>query len=376
MFICRNKKIIPLLILAAAISACSESTEVNEAEVTAQKQALGKQLFFDASLSTPPGQSCSSCHLPTAGFADPDKEIPVSRGVNADRFGSRNTPSAAYAAFSPEFHFDVEEGIFFGGQFLDGRSSTLEDQAKQPFLNPVEMANADKTVVVEKVSQAEYADDFKAVFGADIFNDIDQAYDDIAEAIAIFERSDEVVPFSSKFDAFVAGEATLTAQEMRGLDLFNREDKGNCAACHPSTPATSAGLTDTPALFTDFSFDNLGTPANPDSPFLTQDVEFNPDGVAFVDFGLGGELADVAENGKFKVPSLRNVDLTAPYMHNGVFDTLEQVLDFYSDRDADGVVPEVADNVNMDELGALALTAQEKADIIAFMKTLSDGFVK
>jgi len=364
------KKVISVILLGSLISACSNSGSDADLELTAQKQALGKQLFFDANLSTPAGQSCSSCHLPSAGFADPDSEIPVSRGVNPDRFGNRNTPSAAYAAFSPDFHFDDEEGIFFGGQFLDGRSSTLKDQAKQPFLNPVEMANADETTVVEKVSQAEYADDFKAIYGEGIFNDVEQAFDSIADAIASFERSEEVVPFSSKFDLFVAGEVELTAQEARGMDLFNREDKGNCAACHPSTPAGP----ETSALFTDFSYDNLGTPANPNSPFLTQDAQFNPDGLAFVDFGLGGELADVAENGKFKVPSLRNVNDTAPYMHNGVFDTLEQVVDFYSDRDADGVVPEVADNVNMDELGALGLTLQEKADIVAFLKTLSDGF--
>lgn len=364
------KRGVLLLIAGGVITACSNSGSEFELDLDEQKQALGRQLFFDTNLSTPPGQSCSSCHLPSAGFADPDKEIPVSRGVNPDRFGSRNTPSAAYAAFSPDFHFDTGEGIFFGGQFLDGRSSTLEDQAKQPFLNPVEMANADKTVVVEKVSRAEYADDFKTIYGDEIFNDVEQAYENIAEAIANFERSDEVVPFSSKFDKFIAGEVTLTEQELRGMDLFNREDKGNCAACHPSTPAGG----DTPALFTDFSYDNLGTPANPNSPFLTQDTEFNPDGINFVDFGLGAELNDIAENGKFKVPSLRNVDLTGPYMHNGVFDTLEQVLNFYNARNADGVIPEVTSNVNMDELGALGLTPQEEADIIVFMKTLSDGF--
>lgn len=368
----QKRSIVPLLILAATITSCSQTSQINESELTQQKQKLGKQLFFDANLSTPPGQSCSSCHLPTAGFADPDSEIPVSRGVNPDRFGSRNTPSVAYAAFSPDFYFDEDEGIFFGGQFLDGRSTTLKDQAKQPFLNPVEMANADKATVVGKVSQAIYADDFKAIYGEEIFNDVELAFDKIADAIAMFERSDEVVPFSSKFDLFVAGEVTLTEQELRGLDLFNREDKGNCAACHPSTAVAPI----TQALFTDFSYDNLGTPANPNSPFLTQDIEFNPDGAGFVDFGLGGELGDIAENGKFKVPSLRNVNLTPPYMHNGVFNTLEEVLDFYNERDADGVIPEVSDNVNNDELGALGLSTQEKADIIAFLKTLSDGFKK
>jgi len=359
-----------MTILLSYLIACNNNSDSDEL-LTTQKQILGKRLFFDSNLSSPAGQSCASCHSPEAGFADPDREIPVSRGAHTDRFGNRNTPSAAYAAFSPAFHFDISEGIFFGGQFLDGRSATLEDQAKQPLLNPLEMANSDKYSVVDKVSRADYADNFKSIYGDDIFNDVDLAFDKIADAIANFERSKDVSAFSSRFDAFTTGQLTLTEQEMRGLDLFNREDKGNCAACHPSTSNTQ----EHPALFTDFSFDNLGTPANPNSPFLNQGPEFNPDGTGFVDFGLGGELGDIAENGKFKVPGLRNIALTAPYMHNGVFNTLEEVLDFYSDRNNDGVIPEVADNVNNDELGNLGLSNQEKADIIAFLKTLSDGYI-
>jgi len=365
----KNINLFLTLALSSSLLACNDSN-TDEIRQT-QKQLLGKQLFFDANLSSPAGQSCASCHSPEAGFADPDREIPVSRGAHTNRFGNRNTPSAAYAAFSPVFHFDADEGIFFGGQFLDGRSATLEDQAKQPLLNPVEMANSDKHSVVEKVSQASYADNFKLIYGDSIFNDVDLAFDKIADAIASFERSKEVSAFSSRFDAFTAGKLTLTEQEARGLDLFNREDKGNCAACHPSTSNTP----EHPALFTDFSFDNLGTPANPNSPFLNQSPEFNPDGSGFIDFGLGGELGIIAENGKFKVPGLRNVALTAPYMHNGVFNTLEEVLDFYSDRNINGVTPEVADNVNNDELGNLGLSAEEKTDIIAFLKTLSDGYL-
>jgi len=145
MFSPRTMAAASILTLSGFISACNNSTDTIEEDSSEQQQQLGKQLFFDASLSSPAGQSCSSCHLPSAGFADPDKEIPVSRGVHPERFGSRNTPSAAYASFSPEFHFDDEEGIFFGGQFLDGRAATLEEQAMRPFLNPLEMANADRT---------------------------------------------------------------------------------------------------------------------------------------------------------------------------------------------------------------------------------------
>jgi len=367
----KNMKVILPTLLLSGLAACNSSVDSNETSINAQKVALGKQIFFDTDLSNPAGQACSSCHQPNAGFADSDNEIPVSRGIHPERFGNRNTPSVAYAAFSPEFYFDDIEGIFFGGQFLDGRASTLEEQAKRPFLNPVEMANTDTTSVVQKVGQSIYADEFKAVYGDEIFSDVERAFNSIADALASFERSDELAAFSSKFDLFMAGQTTLSAQELRGLDIFNRTDKGNCAACHPG--ANEA--VDTPALFTDFSYDNLGTPANPNSPFLTQSSEYNPEGLSFIDFGLGARLGNNAENGKFKVPSLRNVNLTGPYMHNGVFATLEEVLDFYSDRDADGVIPEVAENVNRSELGALALSDQEKLDIIAFLKTLTDGFI-
>lgn len=359
-----------LIILCGSISACNNPNTSNNDRLLNEKQALGKQIFFDSNLSEPAGQSCASCHLPSAGFADPDSEIPVSRGVDPTKFGNRNTPSIAYSAFSPEFHFDPEEGIFFGGQFLDGRAATQQDQAKQPLLNPLEMANADIVSLMEKVRRSTYANDFKLIYGDNIFNNTEAAFDSLADAIAAFEQSSEVNPFSSKFDLFNAGDATLSDQELRGLNLFNRPDKGNCAACHPS----SSDDPSIPALFTDFSYDNLGTPANPNSPFLNQSTEANPEGSSFVDFGLGGKLALNTENGKFKVPSLRNINLTAPYMHNGVFNTLREVLDFYSDRDSDGVIPEVAENVNHDELGALNLSSAEKTDIIAFLKTLTDGY--
>lgn len=344
-----------------ALLSCSKAPAPS-GELT-MKQQLGKQIFFDTNLSSPAGQACSSCHLPSAGFADPDREIPVSRGAHGDRFGNRNTPTAAYAAFSPVFHYDNEEGIYFGGQFLDGRAATLEQQARAPFLNPLEMANADETSVVEKISQTDYAALFRQIYGEDIFNDVSAAYHNITDALAAFERSNEVSPFSSKFDAFLSGEVELSEQELRGMDIFSRADKGNCAACHP----ISSDDPETPPLLTDFSYDNLGVPANPDNPFLIN----NP---GFVDLGLGGVLAQTTEDGKFKVPTLRNIAITAPYMHNGVFTTLTDLVDFYNSRDIDGVVPEVASNVNTDELGNLGLTAQETDDLVTFLHTLTDGY--
>jgi cytochrome c peroxidase len=158
---------------------------------------------------------------------------------------------------------------------------------------------------------------------------------------------------------------------MRGLDIYEAEDKANCAACHPSQP----GENGEPPLFTDFTYDNLGTPKNPDNPFYDLPAKFNPAGADYVDYGLGKALDDPAEDGKFKVPTLRNVGLTAPYMHNGVFQTLEEVVDFYNTRDTgEWDPPEVAENVNVDELGDLGLTEEEVEDLVAFLHTLDDGW--
>lgn len=333
---------------------------------------LGKKLYFDTNLSTPPGQACASCHLPGAGFADPDRELPVSRGVHPDRFGDRNTPTASYALFSPAFHFDEEEGLYVGGQFWDGRAATLEEQAKGPFLNPVEMANTDAVAVVDKVRSAAYAADFDALFGAGSLDDVEPAYERIAAAIGAFERTELFRPFSSKYDAHLAGKAKLTAQELHGLKLFDAEDKGNCAACHPS----QAGENGQPPLFTDFTYDNLGVPANAQSPFYTQPARFNPKGRAAIDVGLGKTTGRAEDKGKFKVSTLRNIAATPPYMHNGIFKTLREVVDFYNTRDTrrDWGAPEVPENVNTEELGNLGLSNDEVDAIVAFMRTLTDGY--
>ncbi|MCB1166833.1 MAG: hypothetical protein KDK33_11805, partial [Leptospiraceae bacterium] len=244
--------------------------------LTAEQQ-LGKELFFDTNLSQPSGQACGSCHNPTVAFTTPTAEMNngITPGVFTSRTGPRNAPTASYAAYSPTPFFDDEAGTWVGGQFLDHRASSLEDQAKQPFLNAVEMANADRSSVVADVAAASYADDFRALYGSGIFSDTDRAYEKIAQALAAYERSSEVNPFSSKFDAYLAGRANLSAQELRGLALFRNPSKGNCEACHPSTG-------DSP-VFTDFTNDNLGVPKNSSNPFYTVSATFNPDGAAFID---------------------------------------------------------------------------------------------
>ena len=352
------------------------------------KAHLGEALFFDPGLSTPPGQSCASCHDPRAAMADPDGRLPVSKGAHPGRAGNRNAPTLRYAAFTPPLRRDADEGTYLGGLFLDGRAATLEEQAAAPFTHPLEMANAGPDAVVAKVRRAAYAGDFERVFGKGALDDPGRAYRHVAEAIAAFERTPPFSPFSSKYDAWLAGRARLTSQEMRGLRLFEAEDKGNCAACHPSRP----GPKGEPPLFTDFSYDNLGVPRNPANPFYRLAARHNPAGALWVDRGLGATVKRRSEDGKFRVPTLRNVALTAPYMHNGYFATLRGTVAFYNDRDgrppcaahlvdeAEALrrqcwpVPEVIANVNRDELGDLGLTPRELDDIVAFLHTLTDGW--
>jgi len=363
-----NHSLITLFLTCqAAITLTGCSTESGTGTVTVSSttalQNLGEALYFDENLSNPPGQSCASCHLPGAGFADPDSHFPTSEGVIAGRFGNRNSPTASYAAFIPDFHFDAGSNQFVGGQFLDGRAATLEEQAQGPFLNALEMNNASKAEVIDKVKSAAYASDFETVFGAGALDNVDSAYLQIAEAIAAFERTDTFSPFNSKFDAVQNGLAIFTLAEQNGQNLFN--GKAQCARCH-STPTGEQ-------VFSNFSYRNIGTPANPNNPFLFLDASLNPDGTAFVDTGLGGVIGDARSIGRFRVPTLRNINETAPYMHNGVFNTLEEVIVFYNRRDLDGITAEVNQNVNdAANIGELGLTDAEIQDLIAFLQTLSD----
>jgi cytochrome c peroxidase len=312
------------------------------------------------------------------------------------RFGNRKPPSAAYATFSPIFHYDSDEGVFIGGNFWDGRATGEEldnpaaDQALGPFLNPVEQNNPSKQAVLEQVAASKYAKLWEAVWGEPIRYDtednIEINYDRIGLAIAAYEASRAVNAFSSKYDAYLEGIAELTAKEAWGLELFN--GKAMCSACHPSNGPKP--------LFTDFTYDNLGVPKNPENPFYDMDTVFlddgtpiNPDGADWVDLGLGAFLLTrlewemyAEENmGKHKVPTLRNVDkrpgngFPKAYMHNGVFKSLKEVVRFYNTRDTGSwPPPEVPQNVNKTELGNLGLTDAEENALVTFMKTLSDGY--
>jgi cytochrome c peroxidase len=339
-------------------------TDVTDAEVE-----VGKLIFEDARLSANNNQACATCHAAAAGFADPDVTAsnPVSEGSIAGEFGERNAPTSAYAMFSPSFALiSIPDGgsNYAGGQFIDGRRNTLEEQAKDPFLNAVEMANADKQAVVDKIRNGPYADKFLAVYGSNVFDNTVTAYDRIAQAIAAFERSDEMNPFNSKFDCYLldATQFPLSTLEQAGLDVF--DNTGKCSACHTLEPDSVSGK----VLFTNFQYFNIGVPSNPNNPA-------NLVNAGFIDLGLGGRLSGTAENGKFKTPTLRNVELTAPYMHNGVFNTLEEVVAFYNIEEKASAIPppEVSNDINTD-VDFLGLNEPDDIDaLVAFMKTLTDG---
>jgi len=388
----KNKKYVAIITLGfctiLGVIGCGEgSSSSNDSDTTAQntqpvkiteeeKIALGKAIFFDTDLSDPVGQACASCHTPEAGFANPDHANPTSEGAVAGLFADRNAPSIAYSQYSPEFYFDGN--VYIGGQFLDGRAATLEKQAGGPPLNPVEMHNASKESYIIKISKAAYAEEFKRIYGKTIFADADKAYAAIGDALATYERTAQLSKFTSKFDAFQKGDANLSAKEKLGLDLFI--GKANCHVCHP---INNENLTTVPALFTEYDYENIGVPKNPNNKFYTLSSEYNPDGAAFIDIGLARNPQVIADGrtaqtrGMFKTPTLRNVEITGPYMHNGVFTTLKQVVSFYNTRDSDPTrwgAPEVAENVNKDFIGNLKLSGDEEDALVAFLMTLTDGY--
>jgi cytochrome c peroxidase len=359
-------------------------------------EELGKALFFDTNLSTPAGQSCAACHAPEVGFTGPLSEInaggSVYPGAVHVRFGNRRPPTAAYGGESPVLYFDEDEGLWIGGMFWDGRATgetlgdPLAEQAQGPFLNPVEQNTPSAKIVCKLVQSSDYAMLFEMVWGPgslDCKDDVEGTYERIARSISAYEESTEVNPFSSKFDLYLEGGVLLSDEEALGLELF--EGKAMCSACHISEPGPSGE----PPLFTDFTYDNLGVPKNPENPWYGMPPSFNPDGANWVDPGLGGFLEasgyppEVVEPelGKVKVPTLRNVDrrpyagFVKAYGHNGFFKSLEEIVHFYNTRDVETwPPPEVPLNVNTDELGDLGLTPEEEAAIVAFMKTLSDGY--
>ena len=353
---------------------------------------LGMRLFNDRSLSDPPGQACISCHDPSAAFTSAVRTYPTSEGAVSNRFGSRNAPTLMYASYIPVFgKYPDSTGKLFlgGGLFLDGRADSLEEQAGGPMLNPIEMNNPNTDFVVQKV-RAIYEKDFTSVYGSDVLADPLIAFSKIVEVIAAFERTEVFHPFSSKYDAYLQNKAALTSQELNGLKLFEDAKKANCVTCHSDQVDRNGNL----PMFTNFTYDNIGVPKNPLNSFYQMASEFNPQGLDFVDEGLANHTGNVYHNGGFRIPTLRNIALTSPYMHNGYFQTLKGVIEFYNSRDVLPACPnpmttesealslgcwpqaEEINAVDHDKMGKLGLTSEEVDDIIAFLNTLTDGWMQ
>jgi cytochrome c peroxidase len=418
------------LALAVSVTACDGTLTDPPAERLAAESAgaerraapvdpsvlalLGERIFNDRDLSLKRNQSCASCHDVAWGFSSPNSAVnaagAVMFGSVASRFGTRRPPSAAYATQSPVLYYDEVDDTYVGGNFWDGRAtgarlgSPSAEQALLPFVNPVEQALPDAACVLYRIASGGYGALFTAAYGRDLsmvkwpanasalcalegttlpLSVADRAlvqeeYDHVGLAIAAFEASPRVNQFSSKYDAYLKRQAVFTPEEKLGLALY--EGKAQCSACHPSNGAN--------ALFTDYTYDNIGVPANAANPGLLA----NP---LFADIGLGGFLLDPSRHGAQKVPTLRNIDKRGTpggakaYMHNGAFKSLEEVVHFYNTRDVlpdcttlsapkSGVncwpAPEVTSNVNVDELGNLGLSPTEERAIVAYLRTLSDGF--
>ena len=351
---------------------------------------LGRKIFFDPSLSASGQMSCATCHDPVHAHAQSNALAVQSGGALLDVPGFRAVPSLRY--MTPDAFFFDSEGTPTAGFNRDGRAQSLLEQAERPFIAAHEMANGDVATVVSKLQIASYANDFRTLFGSDVFDDADGAFLRARFALEAYERAaPDLHPFDSKYDFFLAGKVMLAPAELRGFAVFNRPDKGNCAGCHPSM----RGSDGSPPLFTDYTYDNLGVPRN-------AEIAANAD-PAYFDLGLcGPDRTDLAARtdlcGAFKVPTLRNVATRQVFFHNGLFKTLRDALHFYVRRDtnpdefypldANGVVMKFDDlpaelhkNVNTQEVPydrhpgqAPRLDEAEIDDLIAFLGTLTDGY--
>ncbi len=392
------------LALLMTLAGVTAAMPTNAADLSPLER-LGEQLFHDASLSNPPGVACASCHNPAQAFqGNNGSAVPaLARGAPHGALGRRNTPSIMYASFTPPFSFVAErdeatgktEHIPVGGQFLDGRAGDLVEQFAMPLLDPHEMNAGSKDAVVVAVRKGSYAGLVREVYGDAVFDDPAQAFVKLAQATAAFEGSARFHPFASRFDDYLRGTAALSEQEARGFELFKDPEKGNCLACH-------VGKVDsrTPAdwLFTDYTYDALGGPKNPQ-------IVARPGEEARADLGLCEQTGLAARApagvdpstlcGAFKVPSLRNVAVTGPWLHNGALTKLRDVVAFYATRDVDparwypvaaGGVQKFDDlpaayhaNVNTTEIpydrrpGQTARLDEDEIDAItAFLETLTD----
>ncbi|HEY2406926.1 MAG TPA: cytochrome c peroxidase [Polyangiaceae bacterium] len=352
--------------------------------------ALGKKIFFDERLSEPSGTSCASCHDPTRAFAGGHgSSLGVPLGSRPGHFARRSTPSVLYLRYTPKFHYFEDDEAPApeprGGFFWDGRSDSVAELVQQPLFNPDEMNAGTPRRLAAKITQGPYAKEFRAALGAAA--DPDVVLHGVGVALEAYLTSDEMTPHSSKYDAYVRGEATLTEEERRGLEAFKDRRRGACSGCHrlaetSSNPAES--------MFTDYGYDAVAWPRNRELPASHNAASF--------DLGLC-ERKDTKTPSNdekwcssFRTPSLRNVAVLESYGHNGVYKKLRDVMAFYALRAVapariyplglkfDDVPPKYVANINIfapiynqKEGGAPPLSDRDIDDIVAFLLTLTDA---
>jgi cytochrome c peroxidase len=364
-------------------------------------ESIGRRLFADPSLSASGHIACATCHDPRYAFGPPNAKDVQSGGSTMLEPGLRAVPSLKYLQVVPQFteHYfesddegdaSVDSGPT-GGLNWDGRADRRREQARFPLLSPFEMANNSPAEVVAKVRKAGYAEDLRNILGDAIFDDADHAFAAVVEALEVYQQNaQEFYPYSSRYDAYLAGRAQLSAQEKRGLAAFNDPARGNCSSCHRSEPGNDG----TPPQFTDYGLLAIGVPRNNSIP-----ANADPN---FYDLGACGPLrSDLADRdeycGLFRTPSLRNVALRRTFFHNGIVHSLREAIAFYVERDTDpgkwyprdasGRVRKYDDlpaqyqrNINNEPpFGSrpgnqAALTSSEIDDIVAFLNTLTDGY--
>jgi cytochrome c peroxidase len=342
--------------------------------------ALGSKLFFDVNLSVRRSQSCATCHNPARAFSDgrdSGTRGAVSRGADGAALGDRNAPSIAYAALVPTFS-RTPEGDYRGGLFHDGRAADLAAQAGEPLLNPLELGQPDVASVIARVrEQPAYIGDFENLFGPNIFGDEHGAFAGLRAALAAFQSSALFLAFDSRYDRYLRGEYVLSDAEEQGRRLFF-SDLTNCMGCH-LLQANSITVNEP---FTDHRYHNIGIPKNL--------AVRSKNGLAphYIDRGLAAnpQVFDADTEGQFRTPSLRNVAVTAPYMHNGIFRKLETALFFYNHyivRNVEvDINPETGSHWGAPEIGGnLALARLQDgqpldrtriAALVAFLRTLTD----
>ncbi|WP_354678069.1 cytochrome-c peroxidase [Cupriavidus plantarum] len=355
--------------------------------------ALGRRAFFDVRLSMPRGQSCASCHDPARAFSAtlPHDTPGVTRGSRPGHFSLRNPPSLLYVRYVPRRHFyqddDAPAASPFGGLFADGRADTLAEQVRGPLLDPNEMNNGSPDRLLRNVNATELAPALAAQFGPAVRKDPEAMLRALGAALQAYMQSDEMAPFTSRFDDYLRHRTPLTPQETRGLALFKNPDKGNCMSCHTLSDTASRPER---SLFTDFGYDAIAVPRNRALPANRDPQHFD------------NGLCDTARRlrwpepeqwcGYLRTPGLRNVAVRQRFMHNGVFTTLRDAVAFYNTRTIDpgkwyaggkvfdDVPAAYRDNINVNSPPMnrkpgmpAALTEDEIDDIVAFLRTLTDA---